>query len=78
MNDFLEDEGDYLDEEFFIEEDFVIVKFFEYFCISGLYIGEDYKDIDEEYGITNYNSFKEKLIVLEVKIIFEKVSDMIV
>ncbi|XP_070095051.1 MAX gene-associated protein isoform X11 [Equus caballus] len=78
LNDSLEDEGDHLDEESLIEEDPATVKPSEHSCISGSHIGEDYKDTDEEYGITNHNSSKEKLTVLEVKTISEKASDMTV
>uniref|UniRef100_A0A8C4MCC0 MAX gene-associated protein n=1 Tax=Equus asinus asinus TaxID=83772 RepID=A0A8C4MCC0_EQUAS len=78
LNDSLEDEGDHLDEESLIEEDPATVKPSEHSCISGSHIGEDYKDTDEEYGIRNHNSSKEKLTVLEVKTISEKASDMTV
>ncbi|KAI5771275.1 MGA protein [Gulo gulo luscus] len=78
LHDSLVDGGDHLDEESLTEEGPVIVKPSQHSCITGSHIGEDYKDVDEEYGIRNHNSSKEKLTVLEVKTISKKASNVTV
>ncbi|XP_037358172.1 MAX gene-associated protein isoform X9 [Talpa occidentalis] len=74
LNDSLEDGGNHVEEESLTEEDPASVKPSERSYITRSHIGEDYKDVDEEYGIRNHNSSKEKLIVLDVKTISEKAS----
>ncbi|XP_070653412.1 MAX gene-associated protein isoform X6 [Bos indicus] len=78
LNDSLEDRGDHLDEESLIEEGPTAVKPSEHVCSTGSHAGEDYKDVEEEYGIRNHNSSKEKLTVLEVKTISGRASNMTV
>uniref|UniRef100_A0A8C7BN69 MAX gene-associated protein n=1 Tax=Neovison vison TaxID=452646 RepID=A0A8C7BN69_NEOVI len=78
LHDSLVDGGDHLDEESLTEEGPIIVKPSQHSCITGSHIGEDYKDVDEEYGIRNHNSSKEKLTVLEVKTISKKASNVTV
>ncbi|XP_032199260.1 MAX gene-associated protein isoform X4 [Mustela erminea] len=79
LHDSLVDGGDHLDEESLTEEGPIIVKPSQHSCITGSHTGEDYKDVDEEeYGIRNHNSSKEKLTVLEVKTISKKASNVTV
>ncbi|XP_066885141.1 MAX gene-associated protein isoform X14 [Kogia breviceps] len=78
LNDSLEDGGDHLDEESLIEEGPATVKPSQHAYITGSHTGEDYKNVDEEYGIRNHNSSKEKLTVLEVKTISGRASNMTV
>ncbi|XP_057162236.1 MAX gene-associated protein isoform X7 [Ursus arctos] len=79
LHDSLGDGGDHLDEESLTEEGPVTVKPSQHSYITGSHIGEDYKDVDEEeYGIRNHNSSKEKLTVLEVKTISKKASNVTV
>ncbi|XP_070325146.1 MAX gene-associated protein isoform X4 [Odocoileus virginianus] len=78
LNDSLEDGGDHLDEESLIEEGPAALKPSEHICSTGSHTGEDYKDVEEEYGIRNHNSSKEKLTVLEVKTISGRASNMTV
>ncbi|XP_004687949.1 PREDICTED: MAX gene-associated protein isoform X2 [Condylura cristata] len=78
LNDSLEDGGDHLEEESLTEEDPASVKPSERSHITRSQIEEDYKDVDEEYSIRNHNSSKEKLVVVEVKTISEKASNMTV
>ena len=78
LNDSLEDGGDHLDEESLIEEGPAAVKPSEHVCSTGSHTSEDYKDVEEEYGIRNHNSSKEKLTVLEVKTISGRASNMTV
>ncbi|XP_036701013.1 MAX gene-associated protein isoform X8 [Balaenoptera musculus] len=78
LNDSLEDGGDHLDEESLTEEGPATVKPSQHAYITGSHTGEDYKNVDEEYGIRNHNSSKEKLTVLEVKTISGRASNMTV
>ncbi|XP_068821277.1 MAX gene-associated protein isoform X3 [Capricornis sumatraensis] len=78
LNDSLEDGGDHLDEESLIEEGPSAVKPSEHVYSTGSHTGEDYKDVEKEYGIRNHNSSKEKLTVLEVKTISGRASNMTV
>ncbi|XP_004751217.1 MAX gene-associated protein isoform X3 [Mustela putorius furo] len=78
LHDSLVDGGDHLDEESLTEESPIIVKPSQHSCITGSHTGEDYKDVDEEYGIRNHNNSKEKLTVLEVKTISKKASNVTV
>ncbi|XP_044781128.1 MAX gene-associated protein isoform X8 [Bubalus bubalis] len=78
LNDSLEDGGDHLDEESLIEEGPTAVKPSEHVYSTGSHAGEDYKDVEEEYGIRNHNSSKEKLTVIEVKTISGRPSNMTV
>ncbi|XP_047592776.1 MAX gene-associated protein isoform X7 [Lutra lutra] len=78
LHDSLVDGGDHLDEESLTEEGPIIVKPSQHSCTTGSHLGEDYKDVDEEYGIRNLNSSKEKLTVLEVKTISKKASNVTV
>ncbi|XP_032712666.1 MAX gene-associated protein isoform X8 [Lontra canadensis] len=78
LHDSLVDGGDHLDEESLTEEGPIIVKPSQHSCTTGSHIGEDYKDVDEEYGIRNHNNSKEKLTVLEVKTISKKASNVTV
>ncbi|XP_059037217.1 MAX gene-associated protein isoform X9 [Mustela lutreola] len=78
LRDSLVDGGDHLDEESLTEESPIIVKPSQHSCITGSHTGEDYKDVDEEYGIRNHNNSKEKLTVLEVKTISKKASNVTV
>ncbi|XP_022375863.1 MAX gene-associated protein isoform X2 [Enhydra lutris kenyoni] len=78
LHDSLVDGGDHLDEESLTEEGPIIVKPSQHSCTTGSHIDEDYKDVDEEYGIRNHNSSKEKLTVLEVKTISKKASNVTV
>ncbi|XP_055393423.1 MAX gene-associated protein isoform X7 [Bubalus kerabau] len=78
LNDSLEDGGDHLDEESLIEEGPTAVKPSEHVYSTGSHAGEDYKDVEEEYGIRNHNSSKEKLTVIEVKTISGRASNMTV
>nr|XP_030698861.1 MAX gene-associated protein isoform X5 [Globicephala melas] len=78
LNDSLEDGGDHLDEESLTEEGPATVKPSQHAYITGSHTGEDYKNVDEEYGIRNHNSSKEKLTVLEVKNISGRASNMTV
>lgn len=79
LHDSLGDGGDHLDEESLTEEGPVTVKPSQHSYITGSHIGEDCKDVDEEeYGIRNHNSSKEKLTVLEVKTISKKASNVTV
>eukprot|EP00070_Physeter_catodon_P044364 XP_028351258.1 MAX gene-associated protein isoform X7 [Physeter catodon] len=78
LNESLEDGGDHLDEESLIEEGPATVKPSQHAYITGSHTGEDYKNVDEEYGIRNHNSSKEKLTVLEVKTISGRASNMTV
>ncbi|XP_004400462.1 PREDICTED: MAX gene-associated protein isoform X2 [Odobenus rosmarus divergens] len=70
--------GDHLDEESLTEEGPVTIKPSQHSYITGSHIDEDYKDVDEEYGIRNHNSSKEKVAVLEVKTISKKASNVTV
>uniref|UniRef100_A0A452DZP5 MAX gene-associated protein n=1 Tax=Capra hircus TaxID=9925 RepID=A0A452DZP5_CAPHI len=76
LNDSLEDGGDHLDEESLIEEGPSAVKPSEHVYSTGSHTGEDYKDVEKEYGIRNHNSSKEKLTVLEVKTISGRASNI--
>ncbi|XP_022443109.1 MAX gene-associated protein isoform X8 [Delphinapterus leucas] len=78
LNDSLEDGGDHLDEESLTEEGPATVKPSQHAYITGSHTGEDYKNVDEEYGIRNHNNSKEKLTVLEVKTISGRASNMTV
>ncbi|XP_029091970.1 MAX gene-associated protein isoform X6 [Monodon monoceros] len=78
LNDSLEDGGDHLDEEPLTEEGPATVKPSQHAYITGSHTGEDYKNVDEEYGIRNHNNSKEKLTVLEVKTISGRASNMTV
>ncbi|XP_045304047.1 MAX gene-associated protein isoform X4 [Leopardus geoffroyi] len=78
LSDSLGDGGDNLDEESFTEEGPITVKPSEHSYITGSHIGEDYKDGDEELGIRNHKSSKEKRTVLEVKTISKKASNVTV
>ncbi|XP_033291618.1 MAX gene-associated protein isoform X8 [Orcinus orca] len=78
LNDSLEDGGDHLDEESLTEERPATVKPSQHAYSTGSHTGEDYKNVDEEYGIRNHNSSKEKLTVLEVKTISGRASNMTV
>ena len=78
LNDSLEDGGDHLDEESLIEEGPTAVKPSEHVYSTGSHAGEEYKDVEEEYGIRNHNSSKEKLTVIEVKTISGRASNMTV
>ncbi|XP_021551285.2 MAX gene-associated protein [Neomonachus schauinslandi] len=78
LHDSVGDGGDHLDEESLTEEGPITVKPSQHSCITGSHIGEDYKDVDEEYGIRNHNSSKEKVTVLEVKTISKKASNVTV
>ncbi|XP_025774791.1 MAX gene-associated protein isoform X2 [Puma concolor] len=78
LSDSLGDGGDNLDEEPLTEEGPVTVKPSEHSYITGSHIGEDYKDGDEELGIRNHKSSKEKRTVLEVKTISKKASNVTV
>ncbi|XP_073656881.1 MAX gene-associated protein isoform X12 [Tursiops truncatus] len=78
LNDSLEDGGDRLDEESLTEEGPATVKPSQHAYSTGSHTGEDYKNVDEEYGIRNHNSSKEKLTVLEVKTISGRASNMTV
>ncbi|XP_040082791.1 MAX gene-associated protein isoform X3 [Oryx dammah] len=78
LNDSLEDGGDHLDEESLREEGPSAVKPSEHVYSTGSHTGEDCKDVEEEYGIRNHNSSKEKLTVLEVKTISGRASNMTV
>ncbi|XP_026922791.2 MAX gene-associated protein isoform X6 [Acinonyx jubatus] len=78
LSDSLGDGGDNLDEESLTEEGPVTVKPSEHSYITGSHIGEDYKDGDEELGIRNHKSSKEKRTVLEVKTISKKASNVTV
>lgn len=78
LNDSLEDGGDHLDEESLLEEGPAAVKPSEHVYSTGSHAGEDYKDVEEEYGVRNRNSSKEKLTVLEVKTISGRASNMTV
>ncbi|XP_059952640.1 MAX gene-associated protein isoform X8 [Mesoplodon densirostris] len=78
LNDSLEDGGDHLDEESLTEEGPATVKPSQHAYSTGSHTGEDYKNVDEEYGIRNHNSSKEKLTVLEVKTISGRASNMTV
>ncbi|XP_039088859.1 MAX gene-associated protein isoform X3 [Hyaena hyaena] len=78
LSDSLGDGGDHLDEESLTEEGPITVKPSEHSYITGSHIGEDYKDGDEEFGIRNHNSSKEKRTVLEVKTISKKASNVTV
>uniref|UniRef100_A0A8D1ZK59 MAX gene-associated protein n=1 Tax=Sus scrofa TaxID=9823 RepID=A0A8D1ZK59_PIG len=68
LTDSLEDGGGPLDEESLAEEGPATVKPSEH----------DYKDVNEEYGIRNHNSSKEKLTVLEVNTISERAGNITV
>ncbi|XP_047622589.1 MAX gene-associated protein isoform X9 [Phacochoerus africanus] len=68
LTDSLEDGGGPLDEESLAEESPATVKPSEH----------DYKDVNEEYGIRNHNSSKEKLTVLEVNTISERAGNITV
>nr|XP_025739372.1 MAX gene-associated protein isoform X4 [Callorhinus ursinus] len=70
--------GDHLDEESLTEEGPITIKPSQHSYITGSHIDEDYKDVDEEYGIRNHNSSKEKVAVLEVKTISKKASNVTV
>ncbi|XP_046931226.1 MAX gene-associated protein isoform X5 [Lynx rufus] len=78
LSDSLGDGGDNLDEESLTEEGPITVKPSEHSYITGSHIGEDYKDGDEELGIRNHKSSKEKRTVLEVKTISKKASNVTV
>ncbi|XP_055291966.1 MAX gene-associated protein isoform X4 [Moschus berezovskii] len=78
LNDSLEDGGDHLDQESLMEERPTAVKPSEHVYSTGSHTGEDYKDVEEEYGIRNHNSSKEKLTILEVKTISGRASNMTV
>ncbi|XP_042845030.1 MAX gene-associated protein isoform X6 [Panthera tigris] len=78
LSDSLGDGGDNLDEESLTEEGPITVKPSEHSYITGSHIGEDYKDGDEELGIRNHKSSKEKRTVLEVKTTSKKASNVIV
>ncbi|XP_049469368.1 MAX gene-associated protein isoform X2 [Panthera uncia] len=78
VSDSLGDGGDNLDEESLTEEGPITVKPSEHSYITGSHIGEDYKDGDEELGIRNHKSSKEKRTVLEVKTTSKKASNVIV
>lgn len=78
LSDSLGDGGDHLDEESLTEEGPITVKPSEHSYITGSHIGEDYKVGDEEFGIRNHNSSKEKRTVLEVKTISKKASNVTV
>ncbi|XP_024588123.1 MAX gene-associated protein isoform X7 [Neophocaena asiaeorientalis asiaeorientalis] len=78
LNDSLEDGGDHLDEESLTEEGPATVKPSQHAYSTGSHTGEDYKNVDEEYGIRNHNNSKEKLTVLEVKTISGRASNMTV
>ncbi|XP_013964900.1 MAX gene-associated protein isoform X4 [Canis lupus baileyi] len=78
LHDSLGDGGDHLDEESLTEEGPITVKPSQPSCITASHIvGEDYKD-DEEYGVRNENSSKEKRTLLEVKTISKKASNVTV
>ncbi|XP_058594090.1 MAX gene-associated protein isoform X3 [Neofelis nebulosa] len=78
LSDSLGDGGDNLDEESLTEEGPITVKPSEHSYITGSHIGEDYKGGDEELGIRNHKSSKEKRTVLEVKTISKKASNVTV
>ncbi|XP_032273949.1 MAX gene-associated protein isoform X3 [Phoca vitulina] len=78
LHDSVGDGGDHLDEESLTEEGPITVKPSQHSYITGSRIDEDYKDVDEEYGIRNHNSSKEKVTVLEVKTISKKASNVTV
>ncbi|XP_029806166.1 MAX gene-associated protein isoform X9 [Suricata suricatta] len=78
LSDSFRDGGDHLDEESLTEEGPITVKPSEHSCIAGSHIGEDYKDGDEEFGIGNHNSSKEKRSVIEVKTISRRASNVTV
>ncbi|XP_042798269.1 MAX gene-associated protein isoform X5 [Panthera leo] len=78
LSDSLGDGGDNLDEESLTEEGPITVKPSEHSYITGSHIGEDYKDGDEELGIRNHKSSKEKRAVLEVKTTSKKASNVTV
>nr|XP_060474846.1 MAX gene-associated protein isoform X4 [Panthera onca] len=78
LSDSLGDGGDNLDEESLTEEGPITVKPSEHSYITGSHIGEDYKDGDEELGIRNHKSSKEKRTVLEVKTTSKKASNVTV
>ncbi|XP_077736847.1 MAX gene-associated protein isoform X4 [Canis aureus] len=78
LHDSLGDGGDHLDEESLTEEGPITVKPSQHSCITASHIvGEDYKD-DEEYGVRNENSSKEKRTLLEVKTVSKKASNVTV
>ncbi|XP_006831812.1 PREDICTED: MAX gene-associated protein isoform X2 [Chrysochloris asiatica] len=77
LNDSLEGGGDHFDEES-VAEDSTTVMSSKHSFITGSHPDEDYKDVREECGPTNHNSFKEKRTVTEDKTISEKVSNVIV
>uniref|UniRef100_A0A8C3VMM5 MAX gene-associated protein n=1 Tax=Catagonus wagneri TaxID=51154 RepID=A0A8C3VMM5_9CETA len=78
LNDSLDDGGGPLDDESLTEEGPVTVKPSEHAYVTGSHTSEDYKDVNEENGIRNPNSSKEKLTVLEVNTISERASNITV
>ncbi|XP_037690181.1 MAX gene-associated protein isoform X2 [Choloepus didactylus] len=78
QNDSLGGKVDHLVEESLMEEGPATVTPTKHSCGTGSHTGDDYKDINEELGIRNHNSSKEKLTVLEVKTVSEKASNITV
>ncbi|XP_027631616.1 MAX gene-associated protein isoform X14 [Tupaia chinensis] len=76
LNDSLEDGGNHLHQESFTEEGHSIIKSSEHLYITGSHSGENYKDVNEEYGAGNHKSSKEKPTILEVRTASEKASNL--